>query len=82
MSFELPKFTPPDFSQDFLVNAPDCNIEEVTKEGVAHKNYHALSIYPEYFKIKGKWVLATESRMDSVAIVLPNDNGPNNMSSC
>ena len=74
MSFELPKFTPPDFSQYLLVNAPDCKIEEVIKEGVAHKDYHSLSIYPEYFKIKGKWVIANESRMDSVAIVTPDDD--------
>jgi len=74
MSFELPKFTPPDFTQDFLVNAPDCKMEKVTKDGVTDKNYHALSIYPEYFKIKGKWVIANESRMDSVAIVNPDDD--------
>ncbi|MGH4139078.1 hypothetical protein [Clostridium sp.] len=72
MSFELPKYTPPDFSQDFLINAPDCKLEEVIKEGVTHKDYHALSIYPEYFKIKGNWVIANESRMDSVAVVTSN----------
>lgn len=74
MSFELPKFTPPDFTQDFFVNAPDCKTEEVVKEGVAPKDYHALSIYPEYFKIKGEWVIAKESRMDTVAIVTPEDD--------
>jgi hypothetical protein len=73
MSFELPKFTPPDFTQDFLVNAPDCKTEKVVKEGVSPKNYHALSIYPEYFKINGKWVIANESRMDTVAVVTPED---------
>lgn len=73
MSFQLPKFTPPDFTQDFFVNAPDCKTEEVIKEGVAPRDYHALSIYPEYFKIKGKWVIANESRMDTVAIVTPDD---------
>jgi len=74
MSFKLPKFTPPDFSLDFFINAPDCKTYKVTKEGVAHANYHALSIYPEYFKIKGKWVLANESRMDSVAIISGNED--------
>jgi len=74
MSFELPKFTPPDFSLAFFINAPDCKIVEVTKEGVAHTNYHALSIYPEYFKIKGKWVLANESRMDCVVIISTYDD--------
>ncbi|NFA14906.1 hypothetical protein EXM36_18935, partial [Clostridium botulinum] len=74
MSFELPKFTPPDFTQDFLVKAPDCKTEEVVIEGVAPRHYHALSIYPEYFKIKGEWVIANESRMDTVAIVTPEDD--------
>lgn len=74
MSFQLPKFTPPDFTQDFLVNAPNCKTEEVIKVGVSPKNYHALSIYPEYFKINGEWVIANESRMDTVAIVTPEGN--------
>ena len=69
MAFELPKFTSPDFGHEFFINAPDCKIKKVIKEGVAHIGYHALSIYPEYFKIKGKWVIASGSRMDSVAIV-------------
>ena len=74
MSFKLLEFTPPDFTQDILVNAPNCKTEEVIKDGVAHKNYHALSIYPEYFKIKGKWVIANESRMDGVAVITPDDD--------
>ncbi|MCC5419470.1 hypothetical protein LMP40_18045, partial [Clostridium botulinum] len=63
-----------DFTQDFLVKAPDCKTEEVVIEGVAPRHYHALSIYPEYFKIKGEWVIANESRMDTVAIVTPEDD--------
>ncbi len=73
MSFQLPKFTAPDFSQDFLSKAPDCKTVEVIKQGVAPSNYHAMCIYPEYFKIKGEWVIANESRMDTVAIVTPED---------
>jgi lysine-ketoglutarate reductase/saccharopine dehydrogenase-like protein (TIGR00300 family) len=30
--------------------------------------YHALSIFPEYFKIDGNWLLAEESRMDCVPV--------------
>ncbi|GAA0748271.1 hypothetical protein [Clostridium oceanicum] len=74
MSFELPKFTPPDFTQDFLVSAPNCKTVEVIKEGVAPRHYHAMSIYPEYFKINGKWVIANESRMDTVAVVTDDDD--------
>ena len=35
---------------------------------VAPEGYHATSIYPEYFKIEGTWILAEESRMDCVSV--------------
>lgn len=69
MSFTLNKYVEPDFNQDFLKNAPDCKWEEAPLDGVAPRNYHALSIYPEYFKIDGNWVLAVESRMDTVPVI-------------
>ncbi|MBQ3009969.1 MAG: hypothetical protein IJD81_02125, partial [Oscillospiraceae bacterium] len=31
--------------------------------------YHAMSIFPEYFKVEGEWLLAEESRMDCVAVL-------------
>lgn len=68
MSLQIPKFTPPDFTQEFFVNAPNATLVEVEKDGVSPANYHALSVFPEYFKINGKWVLATESRMDTVCV--------------
>ena len=43
-------------------------LEEVKVDGISPRNYHALSVYPEYFKINGKWVLATQSRMDTVCV--------------
>ncbi|UHR03381.1 fused N-dimethylarginine dimethylaminohydrolase/saccharopine dehydrogenase domain-containing protein [Peptoniphilus sp. GNH] len=68
MKFEMPKYHHPDFSQEFLKNAPDVKLEEVKVDGLSPKNYHALSVYPEYFKINGKWVLAAQSRMDTVCV--------------
>lgn len=68
MTLEIPKFTPPDFTQEFFVNAPNATLVEVVKDGVSPANYHALSVFPEYFKINNKWVLATESRMDTVCV--------------
>lgn len=68
MTFDMPKFTPPDFSQEFFVNAPNATLVEVEKDGVSPENYHALSVFPEYFKINDKWVLATQSRMDTVCV--------------
>lgn len=69
MAFHLPKYTAPDFNQKKYLDAPDVKLVEVTKDGVAPDNYHAMSMYPEYFKIKGNWVLPAQSRMDCVAVV-------------
>lgn len=66
--FQLPKYIAPDFTKEIFVNAPNAKLVEVVKEGVAPDNYHAMSIYPEYFKIDGQWFLPNESRMDCVAV--------------
>ena len=68
MSFELKTYTAPDFTQDFLANAPEACLGPAPKDGVVPENYHATTIFPEYFKIDGQWRFAEESRMDCVAV--------------
>ena len=70
--FELPKYREPDFTDKKFTDSPDAAWEKVTIKGVAPENYHSTSMYPEYFKIGGKWTLAEESRMDS-SVVLCDD---------
>ena len=67
--FQLPEYREPDFTEKRFTEAPDAAWETVTAEGVAPENYHSTSMYPEYFKIDGKWVLAAESRMDSSVVI-------------
>lgn len=69
MEFKMLKYHHPNFAEEKFKNAPDCTFLEVEKDGISPRNYHALSIYPEYFKVNGKWILATESRMDTVCVV-------------
>ncbi|MBY6768898.1 hypothetical protein FDC22_17860, partial [Clostridium botulinum] len=69
MSFQLPKFTPPDFTQDVLVKAPDVKIGEVEKDGVAPQGFYITSVLPEYFKVKGEWILPAQTSLDCAAIV-------------
>ena len=71
--FKLPEYIPPDFSQDKFRRSPDVKIAAAEQDGVVPDNFHATSMYPEYFKIGGAWVLAEESRMDSA--VLLRDSG-------
>lgn len=70
--FELPKYREPDFTDKKFTDSPDAAWEKVTIKGVAPENYHSTSMYPEYFKVNGKWTLAEESRMDS-SVVLGDD---------
>ncbi|MDR2610084.1 MAG: hypothetical protein LBC58_01360 [Clostridiales Family XIII bacterium] len=66
MDFVLPKYEAPDFGAELFVNAPDARTAEVSADGVAPENFHATSMYPEYFKINGEWKLITGTRMDCV----------------
>ena len=67
--FKLRTYTHPDFTQEPFVSAPNARFVAVEKDGVAPENFHAMSIYPEYMKVDGSWLLAEESRMDCVAIL-------------
>ena len=69
MSFHLPEYHHPDFSQKQFTDAPNVKWEIAEKDGVAPEYFHSTSMYPEYFKIDGEWVLAKESRMDSSVVI-------------
>lgn len=66
--FSLKPYFPPDFSEVRFQNAPEVVLKPAPFDGVAPEHYHAMSIFPEYFKIGGQWLLAEESRMDCVAV--------------
>ena len=67
------KYYPPNFSEEQLKNAPDCKFIPSEKDGVLPDNYHSTSIFPEYYKVKGEWLLAKESRMDCQAVLENNE---------
>ncbi len=67
MSFSLRPYSPPDFSA--LQDAPDAVFLPAPRDGVAPDGFHAMSIFPEYFRVGGRWLLAEESRMDCVAVL-------------
>ncbi len=73
MSFQLPTFASADFSQSFFASAPDVRINEVKKDGVAPIGFLITSILPEYFKVKGKWVLPTQTSIECTAVIRDNN---------
>lgn len=74
MAFMLPEYHHPDFTAEKFVHAPDVRWAAAEKDGVAPEGFHSTSLYPEYYKIGGKWILAAESRMDA-SVVLRADGG-------
>ena len=66
--FQLKPYFHPDFTEERFVSAPNAVLVPCPADGVAPEGYHALSIFPEYFKIDGQWILAGESRMDCVPV--------------
>ncbi|NLB89599.1 MAG: hypothetical protein GX786_00025 [Clostridiales bacterium] len=72
MSFVLPTYHPVDFSLSPFVHYPNVKTMPALEDGVVPEDYHATTIFPEYFKIAGTWVLAEESRMDCVAVLCAN----------
>ena len=74
MEFTLPAYSHPDFEEKSLAEAPDVVCAAVEKDGVAPENFHSTSMYPEYFKIDGRWQLAAESRMDSCVVLCDDGN--------
>ncbi len=68
MDWALRKYNPPDLTREMFASAPDVKLCPAPKDKVAPENFHAMSIYPEYFKVNGRWLLAEESRMDCVAV--------------
>ena len=69
MRFKMPDYKAPDFKALGLVNSPDAKCIAVLKPGVAPDNFHATTIFPEYFRIDGEWLLLEQSRMDGVVVL-------------
>ncbi|NLD18720.1 MAG: hypothetical protein GX663_00515 [Clostridiales bacterium] len=68
MSFKLGKYIEPDFSQQMFIEAPEANLAPAPRDMTAPEGFHAMSIFPEYFKVGEKWLLPKDSRMDCVAV--------------
>ncbi len=67
--FRLRPYTPPDFTREPFLTAPEAVFLPAPADGVAPEYFHAMSIYPEYIKTGGRWLLPEDSRMDCVAVL-------------
>ena len=54
MSFQLPAYQAPDFTEERFVQAPNVRMAPAPQDGVAPEGFHSTGIDPVYFKIDGK----------------------------
>ena len=76
MAFELPEYRAPAFHEAPLRDASEVRMSPVERDGIAPSGYHATSVFPEYFKIGGVWLLPEESRMDCVVVARKKEGAP------
>ena len=69
MSFKLAEYVPPIFEQPSLSRSPNARTLPAPMDGVAPEGYHGTTIFPEYYRVDGRWLLAEETRMDCVAVL-------------
>ena len=64
-------YIPPAFDEAPLSSSPCAKLEPAPANGIAPESFHATSNFPEYVKLENHgWVLARESRMDAVLVVM------------
>jgi len=73
MKFSLPHYRAPDFSTGILRKAPNAKFLPAPADFVAPDDYHATTIFPEYYNVEGQWILPKRSRMDCVAVCEDGD---------
>lgn len=69
MEFKLQAYIEPNFEGGLLKGAPGAVFLEAPKDMAAPDNFDATSIFPEYFKVDGKWLLVEESRLDCLPVL-------------
>ena len=72
--FTMPVYRHPDFTEAGFLASPDAVFAPADMDGVAPEGYHSTSMYPEYFKIRGVWRLAEESRMDCCVVLAEEEH--------
>ena len=62
MTFTLPAYHPPNFSQPPLKESPTVVFAPVPENGTAPENYHATTIFPEYYQLTQCLLVLNRSR--------------------
>ncbi|MBE5780817.1 MAG: hypothetical protein E7328_03220 [Clostridiales bacterium] len=72
MSSVIPLYHAPDFAEERFLSAPNVVTAPAPMDGVAPDGFHSTSMFPEYFKVDGRWLLLENSRMDASVVLTPD----------
>ena len=66
--FRLPDYVSPDFEKEEFYAAPEVALVPAPADGILPDDFYATTIYPEYFKHRGQWLLIQAPRMDCAVV--------------
>lgn len=64
----LPGYIEPNFEKEPFRGAPDAETAK-SIDGALPDGFYSTTVFPEYVKIGGKWILLKDSRMDAVVVI-------------
>ncbi|MCD7775144.1 MAG: hypothetical protein LUG85_00585 [Clostridiales bacterium] len=64
----LPGYITPDFEKEPFASSPDAAVS-AAEGNFLPDNFYSTTVFPEYVKINGEWILLKESRMDAVVVI-------------
>ena len=67
--YEPAVYSAPNFCEEIFLSSPDIITAKAQRDGVLPDDFHATSIFPEYYKINGEWKLIKQSRMDCCVVI-------------
>ncbi len=69
MSFQMPVFQAPDFTEEKYRRMPSVRLGCAEKDGVSPEDFYLTSHLPTYYKLDGHWVLPEHNSLNCVAVV-------------
>lgn len=64
----LPGYIEPDFTKEPFASSPDAETRECAG-GVLPDGFYSTTVFPEYIKCAGKWILLEDSRPDAAVVI-------------
>ncbi|NLD16737.1 MAG: hypothetical protein GX666_04040 [Tissierellia bacterium] len=69
MDFKLPKYNAPNWQDEKIINSSDVKLSPAKGDGILPDGFYLTSIYPEYLKLNGQWILVEDNTPFTLLVV-------------